>query len=163
MYPTDKPQQRAGFTLLEVMAATAILSISLVVLVRSQTQSINNVIKVQNYERAVYITENQLHWTFLDLNEAEDWSEYSSLTGEDGDFLWNVEITEAQSERASNASAGRGAPNGGRATPGGRVASGSGGFGNIVLLKIEATTIWPEGSTEKSFRLETYYLWGTQE
>lgn len=147
-----------GFTLLEVMAATAILSIALVVLVRSQTQSINNVVKVQNYERAVYITENQLHWTFLDLNEAEDWSEYASLTGEDGDYVWNVEIAEAASERAS------GDPGSASIQPGGQIAGGgSGAFGNIILLKVVATTVWPEGRVEKSFRLETYYLWGAEQ
>lgn len=160
---TSNPiHKQAGFTLLEVMAATAILSIALVVLVRSQTQSIRNVITIQNYERAVFITENQLHWTFLDLNEAEDWSEYSSLTGEDGDYIWNVEITEADSEQASNSSAGRPAATGGRPDTGvGNNASG--GFGQIVLLRVVATTIWPEGSTEKSFQLETYYLWGAEQ
>jgi type II secretion system protein I len=158
--PVSKTQ---GFTLLEVMAATAILSIALVVLLSSQTQSIRNVITVQNYERAVYITENQLHWTFLDLNEAEDWAEYSSLTGEDGDFLWNVEITEAASERANSAGAGGGQVS---VEPGSQIAGGArggGGFGDIVLLKVVATTAWPEGKTEKTFQLETYYLWGAQQ
>jgi len=123
-----------GFTLIEVLAAVAILSIAMVVLIQSQTQSIGNVVRVKKFERAVYITENQLHWTFLDLNEAEDWHEYSSLSGEDGDYLWNVQITLANSDSAS-----------------GR---------DVELLRIIARTSWPEGESEREFQLETYYLWG---
>lgn len=127
--------KRTAFTLIEVMAALAILSISLVVLIRSQTQSLNNAIRVRHYERAVYITENQLHWTFLDLNEAESWEEYANLSGEDGDYQWNVQIQPAETGQAEGTS--------------------------MTMLRVIATTRWPEGQTENEFQLETWYLWGS--
>ena len=127
-------RSRSGFTLLEAMVAVAILSIALVVLIKSQTQSMSNVLRVQNYERGVYITENQLHWTFLDLGEAEDWSEYSSLSGEDGDYRWSVTIDQVETESI--------------------------GVGEASLLRIVAVTEGPEGGEWASFQLETFYTWG---
>ena len=126
-----------GFTLLEVMATLAVLSISIVILIKSQTQSLTNVRNVQNYERAVYITENQLHWTFLDLNEAEDWTQYSNLTGEDGEYLWNVSIQPAEMETTGQLEA--------------------------VMLRIVATTTWPQGRNQGQVQLETWYLWGQEQ
>jgi len=126
--------RRAGFTLIEALAAVAILSVALVVLIQSQTQSIGNVLRVKHYERAVYITENQLHWTFLDLNEAEDWREYSDLSGEDGDYNWNVRISLWESD--------------------------SQGGTDVELLRIISTTTWVEAGYERDFQLETFYLWG---
>ena len=125
-----------GFTLIEVMATLAILSIALVILIKGQTRSLNNVMRVQTYERAVFITENNLHWTFLDLNEAESWEEYADLEGEDGDYLWRVTIQPAEMEREGDLSA--------------------------VMLKIIATTTWTEGRSDQEFSLETWYLWGEE-
>ena len=130
-----KPSRRAGFTMIEVMAALAILSISLVVLIRSQSQSLNNAIRVRHYERAVYITENQLHWTFLDLNEAKSWEEYANLSGEDGDYQWHVQIQATDTGQAEGTS--------------------------MTMLRILATTRWPDGEREDEFHLETWYLWGS--
>ena len=128
---------KQGFTLIEVMAALAILSIALVVLVQSQTRSLSDVQRVQNYERAVIITENQLHWTYLDLNEAETWEDYANLTGEDGDYLWNVTIAPTQMEAEADTRA--------------------------VMLKVTATTAWKEGRAESRVQLETWYLWGQEQ
>jgi len=122
-----------GFTLLEVMAAIAILAIAMVILIESQTHSINNVMRIQNYERGVFITENQLHWTYLDLNEAETWEEYAELSGEDGDYLWEVSLTPLEMENEVDS--------------------------RVVMLHVVATTRWPEGRGEASFSLETTYLW----
>ena len=132
-----KTTSKRGFTLIEVMATLAILSIALVVLIKSQTESLNNVMQVQSYERAVFITENQLHWTFLDLNEAETWEEYAELSGEDGDYHWQVRIQQVDQESADSA--------------------------NVVMLQMVATTTWQVGRHENSFQLETWYLWGEQQ
>ncbi len=126
-----------GFTLVEVMAALMILAIALVVLIGSQTRSINSVQRIKHYERGIFITENQLQWTFIDLNEAEDWQEYADLSGEDGDYLWNVRIDPAENETDSEV--------------------------DITLLKIVASTAWPEGYGESSYELTTYYLWGSEQ
>ncbi|MCB1043082.1 MAG: prepilin-type N-terminal cleavage/methylation domain-containing protein [Acidobacteria bacterium] len=128
---------KRGFTLLEVMAAVMILSIAMVVLIRAQTESLNAVLRVQNYERAVFITENQLHWTLLDLNEAEHWSEYAELSGDDGDYDWQVLIDEASMEMESDT--------------------------HTVMLRIVAETSWPDGRGRSSYQLTTYYLWGEDE
>ncbi len=125
-----------GFTLIEVMAALAILSIALVVLTRSQTVSLSNVANIKNYERAVFVTENALHWTFLDLNEAESWEEFGNITTEDGDYVCNVTVQQTEMEGEGDTRA--------------------------VMLKIIATTIWPEGKHEGQFQLETWYLWGQE-
>ena len=127
--------KKHGFTLVEVMAALMVLSISLVVLIGSQARSINSVQRIKHYERCIFITENQLQWTFIDLNEAEDWKEYADLNGEDGDFTWNVRIEPADTETDSDV--------------------------DIMLLKIVASTSWPEGHGISSYDLTTYYLWGS--
>ena len=124
-----------AFTLVEVMAALMVLSISLVVLIGSQTRSINSVQRIKHYERGIFITENQLQWTFIDLNEAEDWKEYADLTGEDGDYTWNVRIEPADTETDADV--------------------------DIMLLKIVASTSWSEGHGTSSYDLTTYYLWGS--
>ncbi len=137
MKPTRQTPHARGFTLMEVMAALAILSIALVVLIKSQTQSLHNVSRINNYERAVFITENQLHWTFLDLNEAETWEEYGNLNGEDGDYLWSVSIQPGEMDQGADTQA--------------------------VMLKVVATTTWPEGRHEGQVQLETWYLWGQEQ
>lgn len=130
-----KPNMNSrGFTLIEVMATLALLSISMVILIKSQTQSIGNVLEVQYYERAVFITENQLHWTFLELNEAESWEDLAELSGEDGDYNWRVTIELADTESEFDTQA--------------------------TLLHVVASTIWPAGNRERELLLETFYLWG---
>lgn len=133
---TINPSPRRAFTMLEVIAAMAILSVGLMVLFRGQTQSMENVRMIARYERAVFITENQLHWTFLDLNESEDWSGLSDLKGEDGEYNWSVQIEPADTEKQGNI--------------------------DMTLLKIIATTTWEDGNRERSYYLETWYFWGEE-
>lgn len=128
--------KHAGFTLLEAMAALAILAISLVILLRSQTLSISNVSQIQRYERGVFITENNLHWTFLDLNEAESWRDYQDVSGIDGDYNWRVSIEAVEMEMQFD-------------TP-------------VVMLRVVATTSWREGVSDRDYTLETWYLWGEE-
>lgn len=128
--------KHAGFTLLEALAALAILGISLVILLRSQTLSISNVTQIQRYERGVFITENNLHWTFLDLNEADSWRDYQSVDGIDGDYNWRVTIEPVEMEMQFN-------------TP-------------VVMLRVVATTAWREGVSDREYSLETWYLWGEE-
>lgn len=127
---------RAGFTLIEVLAALAILSIALVVLIKGQTQSLSSVTRIGNYERAVFITENNLHWTLIDMKHIEDWEELADLTVEDGDFICNVRVEPADFEDSGDMEA--------------------------TLLRIVATTTWPEGRKGGFFQLETWFLWGKQ-
>ncbi len=119
------------------MAALAILSIAMVVLIRSQTESLNIVRNLDNYSRAVYITENQLHWTFIDLNEADSWEEYRQTQGEDGDYDWQVILEPVEMQAATDTRA--------------------------VMLKVVATTSWQVGRHRDEFRLETWYLWGQEQ
>ncbi|CAM2007118.1 prepilin-type N-terminal cleavage/methylation domain-containing protein [Acanthopleuribacter pedis] len=127
----------AGFTLLEALAALAILGISLVVLLRSQTLSISNVTQIQRYERGVFITENNLHWTFLDLNEADQWQDYQDVSGQDGDYKWRVSIQPVDMALQ---------------------------FDNpVVMLRVVATTTWEEGAADRNYTLETWYLWGEEQ
>jgi len=134
---TSEPQIRRGFTMIEVLAALAILAIGMTVLIRSQTQSLNNVRKVRNYERAVYNTENQLHWTIIDLNQAEAWEDVAAIgpTEEDeGGYVTEVKIEPQEMDRQ--------------------------GENEMVMLRIKATTDWQEGSRRQAFSLETWYFWG---
>ncbi|CAM2067583.1 Prepilin-type N-terminal cleavage/methylation domain-containing protein [Sulfidibacter corallicola] len=134
--PRPQLAAKPGFTLLEAMAALAILSIGLVVLIRSQTESISSVHRIQRYERGVYITENNLHWTFLDLNEAESWEEYRDVSGEDGEYLWRVVIDPVDMDTEVDA--------------------------RVVMLRVVATTTWPEGQIDREYHLETWYLWSEE-
>jgi len=138
MLTHTKCASQRGFTLMEVMAALAILSIALVILIKSQTESLSNVASISNYERAVFYTENALHWTFLDLNHAESWEEFQSVTTEeeDGDYVIVTTVQQADME----------------------------GEGEIqaVMLKIIAATTWKDGRHEGNFELETWYLWGQE-
>lgn len=129
-----KQRQRA-FTLIEVMAALAILAIALVVLIKSQTQSITNVHLVDTYERAIFITENQLHWTLLELNQAESWDDLRELEGDDLGYHWKVTVDAVKNENVGNNT-------------------------TAALLNIVATTSWGEGPRARSVELETMYLWG---
>lgn len=129
-----KQRQRA-FTLIEVMAAMAILAIALVVLIKSQTQSITNVHLVDTYERAIFITENQLHWTLLELNQAESWDDLRELEGDDLGYHWKVTVDAVKNENVGNNT-------------------------TAALLNIVATTSWGEGPRARSVELETMYLWG---
>lgn len=126
-----------AFTLIEVMAALAILSISLVVLIKSQTQSISNVQLISTYERAQFITENQLHWTLLELNQAESWESLRELQVEEGEFTSRITIEATKNETVGNVKA--------------------------SLLHIVAVTSWGEGRRARSLELETQYLWGDGE
>lgn len=126
-----------GFTLIEAMAALAILSIGLVVLIRAQTFSLNSVRRITDYERAVFITENQLHWTLLELNEIEHWEDLRDLRDIDQGFEWRVEIRRADMDTSMEV--------------------------EVTMLQIVATTTWPEGRGESEYQLETFYLWGEEQ
>lgn len=128
--------QNRGFTMLECLCAVAILSISMVVLIRSQTRSLDNVRMVGNYERAVFLTENMLHWTFLDLNESENWEDYAMMEDEEGPFSWRVTVEPLEMEKESEIT--------------------------MVMLKVVATTTWQEGRSQQEFQLETAYFWGEE-
>lgn len=128
--------RQRGFTLIEAMAALAILSIGLVVLIRAQTNSLNSVRRVTDYEKAVFITENQLHWTFLELNEVEHWEDLRDLRDVDQGFEWHVQIQRADMENVAEV--------------------------EVTMLHITATTTWIEGRGQSQYQLETYYLWGEE-
>ena len=128
---------KKAFTLIEVMAALAIISVSLIVLIRGQTQSLNNVQRVQGYEKALFVTENNLHWTFLDLNEAANWEDLRDLTVEDGAYRCRITIEPVEMENDLGVS--------------------------LVMLRIRAVTYWYEGERESQMALETMYLWGQQQ
>jgi len=123
-----------AFTLIEVLAALAILAISLVVLVKSQAQSIGNVRRVSIYEKAVIVTENQLYWTYIDLAQAENWEEYRTDTFEDKGFKFTITLDQADTDKSADFDA--------------------------TLLKVKVVTTWKEGRGEGFFELETWYLWG---
>lgn len=127
---------KPAFTLIEVLAALAILSIAFLVLMQSQTMSLGQVLRIQGYERGLLIAENQLHWTLLDLNDVESWEEMVSLSGEDGDYLWDVQISPVQIEQNLEV--------------------------DVTMLRIVATTRWPEGRGMSEVQVETHYLWGEE-
>jgi len=134
-----RPPEHRAFTLIEVLAALAILGIGMTILIRSQTQSLDNVRKVSNFERAVFTTENQLHWTFLDLNQADSWEEFQKVSVEDNKGMYRIEITLEPVEMERQ------------------------GQVDMTILKITAVTTWREGNREQFFRLESNYFWGEEQ
>lgn len=130
---TKASKTARGFTLIEVMATLAILSIALVVLIKAQTQSVNNVRRISVYERGVFVTENQLLWTILELNDVENWEELADMPVEDGIYYCNVTVSPVEMDSGEDLQA--------------------------TMLRIVATTTWPEGRGQSEFQLETMYLW----
>jgi general secretion pathway protein I len=85
--------RRAGFTLLEVMIAVAILAITLTVLFGSQSQSLSLAVEAKFNTRAMFLLGQkfaELEGGFLELqNEEGDFGD------EYPDFRWKVEINDA--------------------------------------------------------------------
>jgi general secretion pathway protein I len=78
------PRQSAGFTLLEVMVALAIMGIALAVLYRTVGGSARTVGDLSDYNRAVALAESLLQ--ARDAVTAEGWNEAGQWQG----FRWSV-------------------------------------------------------------------------
>jgi general secretion pathway protein I len=80
--------RQQGFSLLEVLVAFAVLSISLGILYQAFGGALHNLSVSGNYGRAMILAESRLAETVADTP-----LEAGSQTGKAGDFRWRVEVT----------------------------------------------------------------------
>ena len=80
-------RRQQGFSLLEVLVAFAVLSISLGILYQSFGGSLRNLGASGNYSRAMIVAESKLAQV-----AAETPLEAGSRKGEEGGFQWRVEV-----------------------------------------------------------------------
>jgi general secretion pathway protein I len=84
-----RPSDARGFTLLEVLVAFLILSLSMGVLMRIVSQSLNALSAAERYQVAVQLAESKLAEVLIGLDESGRGKEQGRL---DKQFRWHSEI-----------------------------------------------------------------------
>jgi general secretion pathway protein I len=118
----------AGFTLLEVLVALALLSIALVVILQLFSANMRGIAASDDYVRAVMTAESKMRELTGDEEISEKaWSE----TTDDG-YRLDTTITPAESDRTEDLP--------------------------VSLLEISMTVHWTDGTKERAFTLKTVKL-----
>jgi general secretion pathway protein I len=118
----------AGFTLLEVLVALALLSIALVVILQLFSANMRGIAASDDYVRAVMTAESKMREITGDEEISEKaWSE----TTDDG-YRLDTTITPAESDRTEDLP--------------------------VSLLEISMTVHWTDGTKERAFTLKTVKL-----
>ncbi|MCZ6876325.1 MAG: prepilin-type N-terminal cleavage/methylation domain-containing protein [bacterium] len=133
--PSCWPHHTAGFTLLEVMAAMAIVAMLLIPLLRLHLLSMDAIIRSQDLTTAVLLTQGRLAamGTFPEPGEEEGVYEEPELTK----YRWQTVVTEHKFDAA--------APTSGEETA-----------ASVEVRHIEVTVRWADGQHERHYSLETY-------
>jgi general secretion pathway protein I len=120
----------AGFTLLEVMVAVAVVAIALVVLLRLHLMSLDNTLRAQDLTTAVLLAQGKIATmnAFPETGEEQGKFEGPELER----FSWFTRVTE-QTFPASEA-----------------------GQRDIEVRHILVTVVWFEGHHEQQYTLEAY-------
>ncbi len=90
--------KQAGFTLIEVMMAMAILGIGLVVMVESASRALAVIKAARAYEDARHLIERVQVEEPIDPEQIEEGSDGGSFEGRYGDYTWSREITRVGEE-----------------------------------------------------------------
>jgi general secretion pathway protein I len=98
---TRSPQSKAGFTLLEIMAAISIIAIVLVTVYRLHAQTLS-----MNYSARFYATAPMLAQKKMVEIESEGQEKLSDDSGEFGDefpgYRWQIAVEDVESEALGN-------------------------------------------------------------
>jgi general secretion pathway protein I len=118
----------AGFTLLEVMVAVAIVGIALVAFLRLHLLSLDATIRAQDLTTAVLLTQGRLATmgAFPEPGEEEGKFEGPELER----FRWTTEVNEHTLEIGSTQP--------------------------VQLRRVQVTVLWLDGQQQRSYTLETY-------
>ena len=127
--PSCWPHHTAGFTLLEVMAAMAIVALLLVPLLRLHLLSMDATIRSQDLTTAVLLTQGRLAamGTFPEPGEEEGVYEEPELAK----YRWQTVVTEHKFDAAGAAA-------------------------SVDVRHIEVTVRWADGQHERHYSLEAY-------
>jgi general secretion pathway protein I len=119
----------AGFTLLEIMVALAIVAIALVPLLRLHLLSLDATIRSQDLTTAVLLAQGQLAamGDFPEAGEESGRFEEPELQK----FLWQTAVTEHSFDSED-------------------------GSTKVDVRRIVVTVVWTEGGGERQYRLESY-------
>lgn len=121
-------QHAAGFTLLEVVAAMAIIALLLVPLLRLHLLSMDATIRAQDLTTAVLLTQGRLAamGAFPEPGEEEGTYEEPELAK----YKWQTTVTEHKFDASGDA--------------------------NVAVRHIEVTVAWADGHNERHYTLESY-------
>lgn len=128
LVPEISRNDQAGFSLLEVLVAFSILSISLGVLYQVFSSSLNNSALSADYSRAMIIAESQLALVMQDvpLREMSDQGEI------DERYQWQVEVVRYQEDKEQQ--------------------------GRFAPYQVTSRVNWRDGVRQKEYRLTTLRL-----
>lgn len=126
----------AGFTLLEVVAAVAIVALLLVPLLRLHLLSMDATIRSQDLTTAVLLTQGRLAamGPFPEPGEEEGVYEEPELAK----YRWQTVVTEHKFDAAGTPTSGAGSDTG------------------VEVRHIEVTVRWADGQHERHYTLEAY-------
>jgi type II secretion system protein I len=145
------PGALAGFTLLEVVVALAIVAIALVPLLRLHLLSLDATVRAQDLTTAVLLAQGHMAamGAFPDTGEAEGAFEDPELSK----FRWQTAVTAYTLGLGPGSSPGSSSGT----SPGG---TGSGESGtqstSVEVRRIEVTVRWLDGQGERFYTLEAY-------
>lgn len=89
MKPLKRPADARGFTLLEVLVAFLILSLSMGVLMRIVSQSLNALVAAERHQIAVELAESKLAEVLIGLDERSQGKQQGRI---DARFRWHSEV-----------------------------------------------------------------------
>ena len=133
----SKPQSQiatAGFTLLEVLVAVAIVGIALVAFLRLHLLSLDATIRAQDLTTAVLLAQGRLATMGASPEPGEEEGKFEGPELER--FRWSTAVTEHTLEVGSTQP--------------------------MQLLRVQVTVYWLDGQQQRSYSLETYEP-GTQQ
>jgi len=121
------PQSEIGFSLLEVLVATALLGIAVAALMQGISGSLRNLSQAQSYEKVVLVGRSQLNRLLVETLKP------GRMAGQwDEDFRWEAQVRRWNPTGAAEA---------GTALP--------------PLLVVRLTVFWPGAGGEKQATFET--------
>jgi len=140
----------AGFTLLEVVVALAIVAIALVPLLRLHLLSLDATVRAQDLTTAVLLAQGRMAAmrAFPDPGEEDGTFEDPELTR----FRWHTTVTEYTLGGSGSVSS----PGSGSSTSPGSPSGSGPETTSVEVRRIEVTVRWTDGQGERSYTLEAY-------
>jgi len=174
--PLTPTKNNAGFTLLEVMIAIAILVVALGSIIAIQGSSINATMRARTMNTVAMLAKSQMVETEFKIQgkafEEVRKEEQGQFPAPHQDYRWITTVKEIKFPQIRLPGAGNGAGGGSDGAASGGAPGFSGGQGNMEEMVAKLTTnflskairevtvevLWRQGKTEQSFSLTTYWV-----